>query len=1040
MPDEMEPEIPEWPSTSNHLTEVDDDYIFFDVGSEDYCTNYFEYAIASIPNVNDLTTEGELSAFVPFGDSSWTARGETYPSLPVAAPENVRVLGNPDFSDLDPNNIVLPNPTPPMEIRWDAYKGACRTDFSGFRVYRQQVASLVGYGDPTPLFEMTDEPTLDTGLSVNLHELPHNGAGSLPISTTFRFMVKAVSASGGSSGSSNAACARPVASRGACNPNDTNCDAYKEENSECWPANLAFWLDPNAPPPIAATLKYPMPVGLGNPMDSMRIDGGGIPVNGGVRRIRIYKRTEPGASWNVARSVPGDERVTPVESWALGSGSTDTAAPVTDCGANTSYMATLVDLLGRESPPSNLISPSRGAQVTATWNTSGSVQVNWSVPTACQSVSASYKVYKADIPCTLDPNAVDVKSVTCSPLTGTSCLDPDPTDSMVSDGTSVSGTGAAAPVLLAPGSHIAPGPDALNSTPTFTWQTVNGTNGYGLKIQKKTSDGSWSTVYVTADGGPYLQGSSFALPSGILTDGKKYRWKMRSHKQSSGWGDYTDFFFFVLNVTPDQWVYWVRVLRAGDDPNAPWPPPLAENRACVTINAALYETGTSPEAEWRMAALDSHESEGWVPNSELHDAEWPEELRPVDATLEARVAVGSNGVVDLALAGVDHAGMRLGVVTRSGVAVESSAPVVTTGVGLEALSDLLAQSRATDASAPEAMGEPATPPLATTDAICVDLPRGFTSGPRIVGQMPPTQEVIYFHTDHLGSPVLITDSDGQVVSRHKYLPFGEEMEAAGTNTHSRRFTGHERDTESGLDYMLARYYSAGVGRFSSVDSAGASVHLMNPQTWNRYSYVLNSPLILTDPTGEVWVVHGDQTAQDDLIETMNQNLYGQELKVGPDGKASLASNGLQGPPTQEQAALASTVSQVIENNGTTTTTIVEGASQTAIGSLSRGTIDIADVRKFGGNNPASTGAVLGHELVEQFASQVKKVSDQSAHEWGKRFENAISGWNRGADPRPLERGPRGATGTLTLTYTRGSASVGVTIIFRGGNVVDVTKN
>jgi RHS repeat-associated protein len=62
-----------------------------------------------------------------------------------------------------------------------------------------------------------------------------------------------------------------------------------------------------------------------------------------------------------------------------------------------------------------------------------------------------------------------------------------------------------------------------------------------------------------------------------------------------------------------------------------------------------------------------------------------------------------------------------------------------------------------------------------------------------------------------------------------------------------RYTGKERDTESGNDYFEARYYSSAMGRFMSPDPLGG--HLENPQTLNRYSYVENNPLSLTDPTG-----------------------------------------------------------------------------------------------------------------------------------------------------------------------------------------------
>jgi len=66
---------------------------------------------------------------------------------------------------------------------------------------------------------------------------------------------------------------------------------------------------------------------------------------------------------------------------------------------------------------------------------------------------------------------------------------------------------------------------------------------------------------------------------------------------------------------------------------------------------------------------------------------------------------------------------------------------------------------------------------------------------------------------------------------------------------SERFTGKERDGETGLDYFGARYFSANAGRFMSADAPFADQHAADPQSWNLYSYVRNNPLRYTDPTG-----------------------------------------------------------------------------------------------------------------------------------------------------------------------------------------------
>jgi RHS repeat-associated protein len=114
----------------------------------------------------------------------------------------------------------------------------------------------------------------------------------------------------------------------------------------------------------------------------------------------------------------------------------------------------------------------------------------------------------------------------------------------------------------------------------------------------------------------------------------------------------------------------------------------------------------------------------------------------------------------------------------------------------------------------------------------------------------PPWEKFDLHTDHLGTVRAVTDHNGVVVSMHNYFPFGEEIAPTQFSYNNHQYTGHERDKETGLDYMLARYYEAGLGRFLSPDPTSASAHAMLPQTWNRYAYVNDNPLRLVDPTGK----------------------------------------------------------------------------------------------------------------------------------------------------------------------------------------------
>ncbi len=106
----------------------------------------------------------------------------------------------------------------------------------------------------------------------------------------------------------------------------------------------------------------------------------------------------------------------------------------------------------------------------------------------------------------------------------------------------------------------------------------------------------------------------------------------------------------------------------------------------------------------------------------------------------------------------------------------------------------------------------------------------------------------YRHGDPLGSSRFASTPSQTMYSDTAYAPFGEHYAPAGTTDLS--FTGQNQDTASGVYDFPARELGEVSGRWPSPDPAGiAAVNPGDPQTWNRYAYVRNSPLNLTDPTG-----------------------------------------------------------------------------------------------------------------------------------------------------------------------------------------------
>ena len=178
-------------------------------------------------------------------------------------------------------------------------------------------------------------------------------------------------------------------------------------------------------------------------------------------------------------------------------------------------------------------------------------------------------------------------------------------------------------------------------------------------------------------------------------------------------------------------------------------------------------------------------------------------------------------------------------------------------------------------------------------------------------------------TDHLGTPRMVVDATGQLsgVTRHDYLPFGEELAAGVAGRATNRgysqqdgvrqgFTSKERDDETGLDYFLARYYSPTMGRFTSPDEfnggpeelfnfAGDAAEnptfyaeLADPQSLNKYHYCLNNPLRYIDPDGHRQQEGKSSNAVDKFIKSVTE-------VINSLGAPLLRAAGKNAPPQEE---------------------------------------------------------------------------------------------------------------------------------------------
>lgn len=153
------------------------------------------------------------------------------------------------------------------------------------------------------------------------------------------------------------------------------------------------------------------------------------------------------------------------------------------------------------------------------------------------------------------------------------------------------------------------------------------------------------------------------------------------------------------------------------------------------------------------------------------------------------------------------------------------------------------------------------------------------------------EEVIYYHNDALGSPVLATGSDGEILWRERYAPYGarlayesREVDCAGnlcspvesTWDEKQWFTGKLEESRTGLQHFGARWYEPELGRFLSPDPVLFKEE--NIFSFNRYAYANNNPYKFIDPDGREVAQVGVSAVLPEIFGDL-QNILQREIKV-----------------------------------------------------------------------------------------------------------------------------------------------------------------
>jgi RHS repeat-associated protein len=204
----------------------------------------------------------------------------------------------------------------------------------------------------------------------------------------------------------------------------------------------------------------------------------------------------------------------------------------------------------------------------------------------------------------------------------------------------------------------------------------------------------------------------------------------------------------------------------------------------------------------------------------------------------------------------------------------------------------------------------------------------FYFGNLLVATRDVSGNYLYYASDHLGTPRLVTNASGVVVETHKYQPFGQEIGGLFGNQ-PLKFASMERDASSGKDYDHARFLSPLDGRFLSPDKVQGQIE--DPQAWNRYAYAGNNPLKYVDPNGKQSVsaqaFANVVTNLAERIDVVNATIHDQPILSGVSGGlravAGMLSLGSQTGELTEIGSYREIMDSVI-NESVTAAAMVEG--------------------------------------------------------------------------------------------------------------------
>ena len=269
----------------------------------------------------------------------------------------------------------------------------------------------------------------------------------------------------------------------------------------------------------------------------------------------------------------------------------------------------------------------------------------------------------------------------------------------------------------------------------------------------------------------------------------------------------------------------------------------------------------------------------------------------------------------------------------------------------------------------------------------------FFGGERVARKDFPSNAVSYYFSDHLKTASVITDAAGTIKAESDYYPWGGELQFVNNDSNHYKFTSKERDSETGLDYFGARYYSNGLGRWVSADWSATPVPVPyadfgDPQSLNLYGFVGGNPGSKADPDGHCCTL-GEVV---DFVGGVSQGIVASASfgAVGApkssDSNASLWGQavgtiieGAMGTGIRDTGAAAVGVGLVAEapSAGTSTTVVVTGA----LGVVAGGAMETGAVKNVGAIlNAMSTRNPYGSNGAPDHQEKVGELGEKAKNE------------------------------------------------------------